>query len=198
MSRGGVPERLTPPSFEMMPGLAEVGARVRAEWRADEEMWMRETARRWAHARRITDVLREFAARGDRIRVDVAGCTFEGAVGSVGDDRVDVLAAAAMVSIHTATSGSFGATAAPVVIRRSHRALAGGARVPAALVTFTARLRELEASATRVRVGTFLPVPELRGDLVVGADHVVVRADEEIVVPTAWIAYVAGTSGVDS
>jgi hypothetical protein len=186
-----VPEPNPTPSIETTADLAAVGAQVRAEWRADETMWMREAARRWAHARRIPDLLREYAARGDRVSVEVAGCTFDGMLDVVGDDRIDLLTPAGVINIHTAVSGSFGAASAPIAIRRSYRARAGGSRVPAALASFAARLRELEASGARVRVGTFLPVGELTGALVVGADHVGVRGDDEIVVPTAWIAYLA-------
>jgi len=187
--RGGVPEPNPKPPIATTGDLAAVGAQLRAEWRADEEMWMREAARRWAHGRRISDRLREYAARGDRVSVEVAGCVFDGAIDVVGDDRIDLLTPVAVVTVHTAASGAFGATPAPIAIRRSRRARTGGSRPPAALVTFTARLREIEASGLRARVGTFLPVGELAGVLVVGADHVTVRGDDEIVVPTAWVAY---------
>jgi hypothetical protein len=171
-----------------------VGAQVRAEWRVDEEMWSREAARRWAHSRRMTDVLRGHAARGDRIAVDVAGCTFVGEVGAIGDDRVDVITVAGVVSVHTALAGGFGAIAAPLVIRRSHRARAGGRRVPSALVTFPGRLRELEVADRAVRLGTFVTSRELTGTLIVGADHITVRGADDVVVPLAWVAYVAETS----
>lgn len=188
-----MPEPLAPSPFAAAPDLAAVGARVRAEWRSDEEMWAREAARRWAHGRRIGDVLREYAARGDRVSIDVAGCTFDGVVGAVGDDRVDVVTAAAVVTIRTALAHSFGALAAPLLVRRSYRARAGGCRVPSALVTFVARMRELEESARPVRVGTYLS-GELTGVVVVGADHAIVRGTDDVVVPLAWVAYVAVAS----
>lgn len=196
MYRGGVPEPLMPPSSEAAPELVAVDARVCAEWGADEDLWMREAARRWAHARRLVDLLREFADRGDHVAIDVGGSTFTGEVGAIGDDRVDVVTPVTVVTVHTALSGSFGAIAAPLVIRRSRRARAGGRRIPMALAGFVARLRELEEAGEVVRVGTFLAGSELTGRIVVGVDHVAVRGDDEVVVPTAWTAYVAAISGV--
>lgn len=190
-----MPEPLVPAPFVLDSRRADGDARAAADWRDDEEMWMREAARRWAHGRRIGDVLREYAARGDRVAIDVAGCTFDGVVDAVGDDRVDLVADAAVVTIRTALAASFGALAAPLCIRRSQRARAGGRRVPSALVTFVSRLRELEESARPVRVGTFVSALELTGVVVVGADHATVCGADEVVVPLAWVAYVAVASG---
>lgn len=175
-------------------GLAAVGAQMRAEWRSDEEMWMRAAAQRWAHSRRVPDVVREFAARGDRVSIEVAGCTFVGAVEAVGDDRVDVATATGLVTVRTAFADAQSGVTSPVVIRRSVRSRAGGSRLPAALATFRARLLELEDPLVAVRVGMFLPVAEYVGPIVVGHDHVVVQAETETVLPACWIAYVAAAS----
>lgn len=200
VSEGGVPEPLVPDPlvadpFPVAADLAGVGARVRAEWRADEEMWMHEAARRWAHGRRIGDVLREYAARGDRVAIAVAGSSFDGMIDAVGDDRVDVTTGSSVVTIRTALADGFGAIATPLCIRRSYRARAGGRRVPSALVTFVGRLRELEECARPVRVGTFVSAVELTGVVVVGADHATVCGSDEVVVPLAWVAYVVAPSG---
>ena len=74
------------------------------------------------------------------------------------------------------------------------RARAGGTRLPSALTTFRARLRELEGPTVRVRIGVTFTAEEHVGTLVVGADHVMVVAADEVVVPTAWVAYVVATS----
>jgi hypothetical protein len=189
-----VPEPALPFSFDGAADLLALGADVRAEWRADEATWMQAAAQRWAHGRRIADLLREYAARGDHIAIDVAGCTLAGAVVAVGDDRVDLATAVTTVSVRTACTDAFGAVPSPILLRRTRRARAGGSRVPSALVTFRMRLLELEEQGSAVRLGTFAPTPELVGRVIVGADHVVVRAETEVVVPLAWAAYVAAVS----
>ena len=195
VSEGGVPEPLTPLTEHPAHDLAELGTRVRAEWQADETEWMREAARRWAHGRRIADVLVEYAARGDRVAIEVGGCVFEGVVTAVGDDRVDLQSAVTQVTVRTAQGAARGATAMPIVVKRSARARCGGRRIPPALVTFVARLRELEVEGCAVRLGVLMSPGEVTGTVVVGADHVVVRADDEVVVPLAWVAYVVASSG---
>lgn len=198
MSVGGVPEPVPSRSTTATTapaGLSELGARVRADWRTDEEQWTSIAAQRWAHGRRITDLLREHAARGDRIALDVAGRTFEGAVHAVGDDRVDVATAATVVTVHLALSDAWRAVLAPVTVRRTSRARSGGRRLALTRATFRARLHELEGMVTPARVGVFAPQAEYVGSLTVGADHVLVDGPDGVVVPAAWIAYVA--SAVD-
>jgi len=191
---GGVPEPTAPPSVATPIGLSDLATRMRAEWRSDEEMWTTVAARQWAHGRRITDLVREYAARGDRVALDVAGRTFEGDVCAVGDDRLDLETASSAVTVHLAVSDARPAVLLPIAVRRVSRARSGGTRLPAALATFRARLHELEGTGERVRVGVLFPPGELVGAIVVGADHVVVGASTEVVVPTAWIAYVAAVS----
>lgn len=175
-------------------GLAAIGAEARADWRADEAMWTAAAAQRWAHARGIDDVVREYAARGDRVRVSVAEHTFDGTVTAVGDDRIDVATRSGPVSIHTAMAGVRRALRAPLTIQRSRLARSGGWRLPTAPVTFRARLLELEHPSRRVRLGVFLSGSEYVGPIVVGDDHVVVAGDADLVVPSAWVAYVAPDS----
>jgi hypothetical protein len=159
-------------------------------------MWTATAAQRWAHARRIDDVVREYAARGDRVSIGVAQRTFEGTVRAVGDDRIDVATGSSTVSVHTAFGDSHRAIRAPITIRRTCRARSGGWRLPSALVTFRARLRELEDASGIVRLGVFLTGVEYVGVIVVGDDHVVVSGDDEVIVPSAWVAYVAADSEV--
>ncbi len=159
-------------------------------------MWTATAAQRWAHTRRIDDVVREYAARGDRVSIVVADRTFEGTVVAVGDDRIDVGTSSGTVSVHTAFADARGAIRAPITIRRSRRARSGGRRLPAMLVTFRARLRELEDASGSVRLGVFHTGTEYVGAIVVGDDHVVVSGDDEVIVPAAWVAYVATEPGV--
>jgi hypothetical protein len=151
---------------------------------------MRASAPRWAHRRRLTDVLRECAARGDHISVDAGGQTFDGVVCGVGDDRIDIATTAGIVSVHSAVADVHGAACMPIAIRRSRVAHSAGRRFASECLTFRARLYELEDPATCVRVGLFGCSAEYAGSLVVGADHVIVCGHAEVVVPTAWIAYV--------
>jgi hypothetical protein len=173
-----------------IPGLTDVTACLRATWRADEDEWMNAAAQRWIHGRSISDVIRDYAAHGDRIAIEAAGRVFEGVVTDLGDDRVDLATRGAAVTVRIALGDALQMSSAPIVVRRSVRARAGGRRLPAALATFRARLLELEASGVAVRIGTFVKERELVGSIVVGRDHVVVRGDGEVVVPTCWVAYV--------
>lgn len=158
-------------------------------------MWTASAAQRWAHARRIDDVVREYAARGDRVSIGVAERTFEGAVVAIGDDRIDIVTVSSMVSVHTAFADARSAIRAPITIRRTQRARSGGRRLPSALVTFRARLRELEDANGSVRLGVFHTGEEYVGAIVVGDDHVVVSGDDDVIVPSAWVAYVAVEPG---
>jgi hypothetical protein len=190
---GGVPDSCVPRSLVGSPGLSELGACLRAEWRTEEEAWARTAAQRWVSGRGIADVAREYAARGDHVVVDVGSRVFSGAVCAVGDDCIDLVVGRAVVSVHTALTDGRPLVAAPITIRRSSRALAGGLRVPPAR-PFRARLRELEGAGAHVRLGVYAPASEHTGRVVVGTDHVVVG---ETVVPAAWIAYVVAVSAVD-
>lgn len=189
---GGVPEQAWPLPAS---GLTELSARLRAHWRADEEEWLRAAADHWLHARDLGDVAREFAARGDRIAVEVAGRRFEGVVVAVGGDRLDLRTATVTVSVRLALADTRRAPAAPIVLRRIDAARAGGLRPPAALVTFRARLLELESLGRPVRVGSALLGGECTGRITVGRDHVVVSDGGELVVPACWVAYVATADG---
>jgi len=152
-------------------------------------------AQRWAHGRRLVDVVRDFAARGDRVVIEVAGQSFNGTVAAVGDDRVDVETTTALVSIRTALGDSTTSVTSPIVVRRSSPAVGGSRRLPPALATFRARLLELEHLEAAVRIGTFVSDREYVGTLVVGLDQVLVRGDVDVVLPACWVGYVAVDAG---
>jgi hypothetical protein len=113
----------------------------------------------------------------------------------VGDDRVDVETASALVSIRTALGDSVASVTAPVVVRRARPARYGGLRLPPALTTFRARLLELEASGATVRVGTFVNDREYVGAVRVGLDQLCVQGPAEVVLPLCWVGYVVEDAG---
>ena len=184
------------PATHAPPALSELAARLRGELRADEEDWTRAAVQHWAHARSLADLAREYAARGDLVVVDVTGGSFRGVIVAVGDDRLDLATTDAVVHVRLALAESIGAPLAPVALYRAHRAQRGGVRVPTALVTFRARLLELEAAGLPVRVGSSVVGGEFVGCLTVGRDHVVVHGARETVLPACWVSYVA-VDGVD-
>ncbi|MFM8304592.1 MAG: hypothetical protein ACKOA9_09885 [Actinomycetota bacterium] len=186
-----MPEPALPSCAPMRIGLSSFGVEARAQWRVDEEIWSAAAAQRWAHARRIDDVVREYAARGDHVIVNVAQRTFAGVVVSVGEDRIDVLTGSRTVSVHTLMGAAPGGMPAPLTIRRARRARSGGRRLPSAAVSFRARLLELEDPARSARLGVFWSGVEYVGPIVVGDDHVMVGEDADVVVPSGWVAYVA-------
>jgi hypothetical protein len=167
-----------------------MGARLRADLRADEDDWTRAAVQYWTHARTLADVAREFAARGDDVVVDTAGRSFRGVIVAVGDDRLDLATSDAMVHVRLALAEAIGAPLAPLALYRSARARRGGVRPPAALVTFRARLLELEIAGQPVRVGSSVVGGEFTGCLTVGRDHVVVHGPRETVLPVCWLSYV--------
>lgn len=184
----GVPETL--PTF-FPPGWSALGAELRGAVHRDEREWIRSAVQRWEHHRTLDDVAREYAARGDRVAVEVVGRRFEGQLVAIGSDRMDVQTTGRVVSVHTAVDSAFGALRTPFALRRVAPARRGGRRIPSALVTFRARLLELEERGRSVTLGSALLPEELDGRVAVGRDHVVVRGAGEVVVPTGWVAYVA-------
>ena len=178
--------RLVPAPF----GLSEMAARLRADLRADEDDWTRAAVQYWTHARTLKDLAREFAARGDDVVVETAGRSFRGVIVAVGDDRLDLVTGDGMVHVRLALAESIGAPLAPVALYRAARARRGGVRPPAALVTFRARLLELEIAGLPVRVGSSVVGGEFTGCLTVGRDHVVVHGPRETVLPICWVSYV--------
>ena len=168
-----------------------MAAHLRAEVRADEEDWTRAAVQHWAHARTLADLAREFAARGDGVVVETTGRSFRGVIVAVGPARGDRATRGAVGHLRLALAEAVGSPLAPFALYRADRARRGGVRPPAALVTFRARLLELEAAGIPVRVGSSVIGGELTGCLTVGRDHVVVHGARETVLPVCWVSYVA-------
>jgi hypothetical protein len=174
-----------------------MGARLRAELRADEEDWTRAAVQHWAHARTLADLAREFAARGDEVVVDTGARSFRGVIIAVGADRVDLETADGVVHLRFAQAEAVGSPLAPFALYRAARARRGGVRPPTATITFRARLLELELAGLPVRVGVTVGGAEFVGCVTVGRDHVVVHGTRETALPVCWIGYVA-VDGVGS
>lgn len=189
-----MPEPALPSCVPLPLGLSAFATEARAQWRADEETWRAAAAQRWAHARRIDDVVREYAARGDHVAVHVAQRTFTGVVVRVGVDRIDITTCSRTVSVHTAVGDARGGLPAPLTIRRARRARSGGRRLSSASVSFRARLLELEDPVRSVHLGVFWSGVEFVGPIVVGDDHVVVGGDAGVLIPSGWVAYVVADS----
>ena len=168
-----------------------MAAGLRAEVRAEEEDWTRAAVQHWAHARTLADLAREFAARGDGVVVETTGRSFRGVIVAVGTDRLDLETVDAVIHLRLALAEAAGSPLAPFALYRVDRARRGGVRPPPALVTFRARLLELEAAGVPVRVGSSVLGGELSGCLTVGRDHVVVHGPRETVLPVCWVSYVA-------
>ncbi len=145
--------------------LREVAAATRAEWRADEEQWALAAFEAWEHDRTLLDVARECMHRGDTVAVALPGRTFVGAVSSVGDDRIGIATNEGPVDVRITQD-------APITFRVVTRARVGGTRGEQAVVTFRARLLELETDAASVELGVPLADGVLNGRLRVGRDQV--------------------------
>jgi len=164
-----------------------MAARLRADLRNDEDDWSRAAVQYWTHARTLADLAREFAARGDVVVVETAGSSFRGVIVAVGDDRLDLASGSCIVHVRLALAESIGA---PLTLIRAAPARRGGVRPPATLVSFRARLLELETVGLPVRVGSSIGGGEFTGCLTVGRDHVVVHGSRETVLPVCWVSYV--------
>ncbi len=109
------------------PDLAGAGAALRAEWREEEEEWMRAAAQHWAHGRDIHDVTRDLMHRGDTVEAIAAGRSFTGLVTFVGDDVMEVRTATGRVDVRL-TVGDRRGPVAPLVLRVIEKARSGGGR----------------------------------------------------------------------
>jgi hypothetical protein len=178
------------------PDLALAGAAMRAEWREEEEEWMRAAAQHWAHGRSVHDVARDLMHRGDTVEAVAAGRVFTGPIDFVGDDFVELRTPQGRVDVRTMLADGRGETMAPVVLRVVDKARSGGHRGVPGAPTLRARLLEREASARPAVIGSVLLPDEIRGHVGVGRDHVTVRGDgPDTVVPLTWVSWVTTSRG---
>lgn len=164
---------------------------AREERRAEEEEYTKAALRQWARHRGIVDVVRELQHRGDTISVQVGSITFVGVIDAVGRDYVRLRTDGGRVDMRL-TSPADESTPVPVLVRVVTRARSGGLRAEADAPSFRARLLEYDGDEVEAVVGVPAVGDELRGCLVVGRDHVVVRhhGGGETYVPLGSIAWV--------
>jgi len=155
-------------------------AAIRAEWRADEEQWSRAALEQWEHGRALADVVRDCMHRGDVVTFEFASHSWTGTVIAVGHDVARVDTGDAWVDVRLAAEAPF-----VVRVRGAHH---DGGRDDGTLTTFTARLREVDGTATSI--GT--SVRTLEGHLRVGRDQLrLTDADGGIAyVPTGSVWWV--------
>lgn len=151
--------------------LASIARAAREAHRAEEEEYARAAARQWARHRELLDVARELQHRGDIAAVHLAERVFRGEIASVGRDYIQLSTPGGRVDIPL--TSSIGTR--PFVIRVVERAREGGQRAQPAALTFRARLLEYDRDEIDAFVGTTVGGEELRGQIVVGRDHILVR-----------------------
>jgi hypothetical protein len=163
---------------------------AREERRAEEEEYTRAALRQWARHRDLIDVIRELQHRGDTISVQVGHTMFVGLIDAVGRDYFRLRTDAGRVDIRLASSEQ--GTPVPVLVRVVNRARRGGRRAEADAPSFRARLLEYDGDEVEALVGVPAIGDELRGCLVVGRDHLVLRdrGGGEIYVPLGSVVWV--------
>jgi hypothetical protein len=171
--------------------LESIFGAAREERRAEEEEYARAALRQWARHRDLLDVVRELQHRGDTISLRVGDVVFVGTIDTVGRDYVQLRTDGGRVDVRLTSSAHDGASA-PVLLRVVRRARRGGRRAEADAATFRARLLEYDGDEIEAVVGVPTIGDELRGCLVVGRDHLVVRDRDggETYVPLGNVAWV--------
>ena len=159
-------------------------AALRAEWRADHAEWTRAALEVWEHERTLVDVARSCLHRGDTVALEFPGRTFTGVLTAVGDDVARLAIADGSVDAHLTSSNP------GLVLRVLQPARAGGDRGDPTVVTFRARLLQLEGTMVELAVGG--REATLRGTLGVGRDQlsVVDRDGVRAYVPTGSVTWV--------
>ncbi len=164
---------------------------AREERRAEEEEYTRAALRQWARHRDLLDVVRELQHRGDTISVQVGHSLLVGTIDAVGRDYVQLRTDGGCVDVRL-TSSAHDGFSVPVLVRVVSRARRGGRRAEADAASFRARLLEYDGEEIEAVVGLTMIGGELRGCLVVGRDHLVVRDRDggETYVPLGNVAWV--------
>jgi hypothetical protein len=163
------------------PDLGSTFGAAREERRAEEEEYTRAAARQWARHRDLVDVARELQLRGDTVSIQMPTMAFVGVIDAVGRDYVQLRTDGGRVDI-----------AFPLAIRVLVRAREGGQRGEPGAPTFRARLVEYDGEEIDAIVSSELVADELRGRVIVGRDHIVVRDRDgnETYLPLGCVAWV--------
>lgn len=155
-------------SSDAFDDLESVFGAAREERRSEEEEYTRAAARQWARHRELVDVARELQHRGDIASVQLRDVVFVGTVDAVGRDYLQLRTDGGRVDIPLLGPR-------PLLIRVVERARKGGQRAEPGALTFRARLLEYDGEEVDAIVGSDTLREEIRGRLVVGRDHVIVR-----------------------
>ena len=145
------------------PELAHAARSARAEWRRDEEEYLRAAEEHWAHQQTLREVVRALMHRGDTITVSIGAAGFTGRAVAVGDDWFELDTVGGTVDVRL--------DAPELVVRVVERAPDGGRRCEPGARTLRARLLEHEVAGGPVVVGS-RDGGALQGELVVGRDQV--------------------------
>jgi hypothetical protein len=185
-----LPEALRVTADDAFQDLEPIFGAAREERRAEEEEYTRAALRQWARHRDLIDVIRELQHRGDTISVQVGHTMFVGLIDAVGRDYFRLRTDAGRVDIRLASSEQ--GTPVPVLVRVVNRARRGGRRAEADAPSFRARLLEYDGDEVEALLGIPAMGDELRGCLVVGRDHLVVRDRDggETYVPLGSVVWV--------
>lgn len=171
--------------------LESVFGAAREERRAEEEEYTRAAARQWARRRDLVDIARELQHRGDTVSIQMGEMVFVGVIDVVGRDYAQIRTDGGRVDIPVLTSGNE-REPRPLLVRVLERARAGGRRAEPSAETFRARLLEYDGEEIDAVVGSALLREELRGRLVVGRDHLVIRDRDggDTYLPLSCVAWV--------
>jgi hypothetical protein len=161
----------------------ELRARLRGEWRAEQEAAARDAVEAWAQGRALVDVLRDHMHRGDTLAVTVGGVRFTGVADEVGADLLALRTAAGRVDVQLAPT-------VPVLVEVAGRAARGGHR-GADVAGGSFRQALVRRAGADVVVGVVGAPEPLAGRLAVGADHVTVatRGGPDATVALAHVAW---------
>jgi ribosomal protein L21E len=176
---------------DVFDGLEPIFGAAREERRAEEEEYTRAALRQWARHRDLLDVVRELQHRGDTISLRIGDVVLVGTIDTVGRDYVQLRTDGGRVDVRL-TSSAHDGPSTPVFVGVVGRARRGGRRAEADAASFRARLLEYDGDEIEAIVGVTTIGDELRGRLVVGRDHLVVRDREggETYVPLGNVAWV--------
>jgi hypothetical protein len=148
------------------PDLAEAGAAMRAEWRAEQDLASRDASADWTHRQTLVDRLRAHMHHGDRVTVVVGELRMSGEPDEIGQDLLALRTPIGRVDIHLGAR-------VPFRVEIAERATGGGHRgSDAAGGSFRQALMVRERDP-RVRVGAGQDPDGVEGRLTVGVDHVV-------------------------
>jgi hypothetical protein len=175
----------SPDELSEHPDLADTGAAMRAEWRAEQDAATRDASTDWTHRQTLADRLRAHMHRGDRLTVVVAGLRISGVPEEIGSDLLAIRTPIGRVDIHLAA-------AVPLRIEVTERAAGGGHRGSEAAGGRFRHALIVREQDPRVRLGTSQDSDGVEGRLEVSADHVVLvnAAGVEIIVRIDDVAWV--------